>query len=138
MKTIVAVASQNKKVIFEHAGKCRNFIIYAIDEGIIESKKILELTKEETLHNASHNANNTFESSSLLDVDILLTRGIGNGLIQKLARQNVACYKIEETNPDTAIEKLINGTLEAFAPVANEKSGCNCNCGGGHNHGHHH
>jgi len=137
MKTIVAVASQNKKIIFEHAGKCRNFIIYAINEGVIESKKILELTKEETLHNTSHNGSSDFKSS-LLDVDILLTRGIGNGLIQKLARQNVACYKIEETDPDTAIDKLINGTLEAVAPVSHDKSGCNCSCGGGHGQGHHH
>jgi hypothetical protein len=52
----------------------------------------------------------------------------------------VACYKIEETDPDTAIDKLIKGTLEAVAPVSHEKSGCNCNCGGGHghNHGQHH
>jgi len=137
MKTIVAVASQNKKVIFEHAGKCRNFIIYTIENNSIESKKILELSKEETLHNASHNAVGTFESS-LLDVNILLTRGIGNGLIQKLASQNVACYKIEETDPDTAIHKLINGTLEAVAPVSHSTSGCNCNCGGGHGNHHHH
>jgi predicted Fe-Mo cluster-binding NifX family protein len=139
MKTIVAVASQNKKIIFEHAGKCRNFIIYTINDDIVESKKILELEKDETLHNASHNENKTF-TSTLFDVDILLTRGIGNGLIQKLARQNVACYKIEETDPDTAIDKLIKGTLEAVAPVSHEKSGCNCNCGGGHghNHGQHH
>jgi predicted Fe-Mo cluster-binding NifX family protein len=135
MKTIVAIASQNKKTIFEHAGKCRNFIIYTIYNNEIESKKVLELEKDETLHNVSHNQNINF-TSTLFDVDILLTRGIGNGLIQKLARQNVACYKIEETDPDTAIEKLLNGTLEAVAPVSHEKSGCNCNCGGGHKHHH--
>ncbi len=135
MKTIVAVASQNKKVIFEHAGKCRNFLIYTIIDTNIESKKILELTKEETLHNSSNREINS-NKSSLLDVDILLTRGIGNGLIQKLASQNIACYKIEETDPDTAINKLINGTLEAVSPVSYDKSGCNCNCGHGH-HDHH-
>ena len=129
MKTIVAVASQNKKIIFEHAGKCRNFIIYTINNSNIDSKKILELSKEETLHNTSHSTNNTIKNT-LLDADILLTRGIGSGLIQKLARQNVACYKIEETDPDIAIHKLINGTLEAVAPVSHDKTGCNCNCGG--------
>ena len=81
MKTIVAIASQNKKNIFEHAGKCRNFLIYSINKDVVESKKILELGKDETLHNASHNEGTTF-TSSLFDVDILLTRGIGNGLIQ--------------------------------------------------------
>jgi len=136
MKTIVAVASQNKKVIFEHAGKCRNFIIYTIDNGVVESKKLLELSKEETLHTSIHG--DATVKHSLYDADILLTRGIGKGLIQKLARYNVACYKIEETNPDTAIQKLINGTLEAVAPVSHEKSGCNCNCGGNHKHEHQH
>jgi len=86
-------------------------------------------------HSTSYNESNTF-TSNLFDVDILLTRGIGNGLIQKLAGQNVACYKIEEADPDTAIEKLIKGTLEAVAPVSHEKSGCNCNCRGKHGHNH--
>ncbi|WP_456377641.1 NifB/NifX family molybdenum-iron cluster-binding protein [Lutibacter sp.] len=135
MKTRVAVASQNKKIIFEHAGKCRNFIIYTIDGTSIESKRILELAKDETLHSTSHNENTNF-NEDLLDVDILLTRGIGNGLVQKLAKHNVACYKIEETDPDTAIDKLIKGTLEAVAPVSHNTSGCNCNCGGGHSHHH--
>jgi len=30
MKTIVAVTAQNRKTIFEHAGKCKNFLIYTI------------------------------------------------------------------------------------------------------------
>lgn len=133
MKTIVAVTSQNKKTIFEHAGKCRNFLIYTIDDNVVIDKKLLELSKEETLHNFFHQETNSMVTSSLFDIDILLTRGIGNGAIQKLAMQNVVCYKIEETDPDTAINKLINGTLEAMSPVSHDKSGCNC---GGHHHHH--
>ncbi|NLP59051.1 NifB/NifX family molybdenum-iron cluster-binding protein [Lutibacter sp. B1] len=130
MKTLVAITAQNKKTISEHAGKCRNFFIYTIDNNTIVNKKIVEFSKEETLHNIFQNEN----KSILLDVDILLTRSIGNGAILKLAKQNVACYKIDETDPDIAIKKLINGTLEAVAPVSHEKSGCNCNCGDGHHH----
>ena len=134
MKTIVAISAQNRKTIFEHAGRCRNFLIYTIEDGQITNKKLLELTQEETLHNVLHNPN---ESSVLFDVDIILTRGIGNGAIQKLAKHNVACYKIEETDPVAAIEKLINGTLEAIAPVSHENSGCNCNHEHSHNDKHH-
>ena len=135
MQTVVAVTSQNRKTIFEHAGKCRNFLIYTIADNIIINKKLLELSEEETLHHIFHKENsNTLTSSPLFDVDILLTRGIGDGAIQKLAMQNVVCYKIEETNPDTAINKLINGTLEAMSPVSHDKSGCSCNCGGQHHH----
>lgn len=135
MKTIVGVTAQNRKTIFEHAGKCKNFLIYTIDDNIVINKKLLELSEEETLHHFFHQKNSDANSAnSLFDVDILLTRGIGNGAIQKLAMQNVVCYKIEETDPDTAINKLINGTLEAMSPVSHDKSGCNCNCGGHHHH----
>jgi predicted Fe-Mo cluster-binding NifX family protein len=131
MKTLVAVTAQNRKTIFEHAGKCRNFLVYTIKDNIITDKKLLELKKEEVLHNILHEVNTT---SVLYDVDILLTRGIGNGAIQKLAKHNVACYKIEETDPDMAIDKLIKGTLEAVSPVSHEASSCNCNHHNHHNH----
>ncbi|HEY9220406.1 MAG TPA: NifB/NifX family molybdenum-iron cluster-binding protein [Lutibacter sp.] len=133
MKTVVAVTAQNRKTIFEHAGKCRNFLIYTIADNIVINKNLLELSAEETLHHFFHQENNN-AASSLFDIDILLTRGIGNGAIQKLAMQNVVCYKVEETDPDTAINKLINGTLEAMSPVSHDKSGCSCNCGGQHHH----
>lgn len=135
MKTIVAVTAQNRKTIFDHAGKCRNFLIYTIDNNVIVTEKLLELSEEETLHHFFHQENSdTNATSSLFDIDILLTRGIGEGAIQKLAMQNVVCYKIKETDPDIAINKLINGTLEAMSPVSHDKSGCGCNCGGQHHH----
>ncbi len=128
MKTIVAVTFQNKKTISSHAGKCRNYLIYTINNSIIESKKVLELTINETLHSYFHNENSS-KRHILFESDILLTKGIGTGAIEKLAKNGVACYKIEEDDPDYAVEKLINGTLEAMAPISNAVSGCNCNCG---------
>ena len=136
MKTIVAVAFQNKKTVFEHAGKCRNYLIYTINEAEIESKKLLELTKEETLHSFFHGENN-LKRNNLLEVDILLTKGIGTVAFDKLTRYGVTCYKIEENDPDEAINKLINGTLEAVSPVSYNKSGCNCNCRDKNNSYHH-
>lgn len=135
MKTTVAVTAQNRKTIFEHAGKCRNFLIYTIDDNVVINKSLLELSEKETLHHFFHDESSSAKAaSSLFDIDILLTRGIGEGAIQKLAMKNVVCYKIEEIDPDTAINKLINGTLEAMSPVSHDKSGCNCNCGGHHHH----
>ena len=128
MKTIVAVTFQNKKTVSSHAGKCRTYLIYTIHNSMVESKKLLELTIKETLHSFFHNENST-KRHILFESDILLTKGIGNGAIEKLAKNGVACYKIEESDPDIAIEKLINGTLEAMAPISNAVSGCSCNCG---------
>lgn len=128
MKNIVAVTFQNKKSIFNHTGKCRNYLIYTINGSIVESKRLLELSMKETLRSFFQDENEA-KKHILLESDILLTRGIGNGAIEKLAKYGVACYKVEESDPDIAIEKLINGTLEAMAPISNEVSGCNCNCG---------
>jgi predicted Fe-Mo cluster-binding NifX family protein len=135
MKTIVAVALQNKKTVFEHAEKCRNFLMFAIDDNVVVDKYLLELSKEETLYNLLHKeiSKNNF-ASSLFDIDILLARDIGEDAIQKLALENISCFRIEETDPDTAIKELINGTLEAMSPISLDKSGCNCNCGTEHRH----
>lgn len=132
MNTIVAITAQNKKEISEHAGKCLNFLIFTIDNNSIVKQRLLELTKEETLHAHFQKENNSTPKSVLFDVDILLTRGIGSSAIQKLANHNVICYKIEETDPNTAIKKLIDGTLEAISPISHAVSGCNCNCGTKH------
>lgn len=127
MKNVVAVTFQNKKSIFNHTGKCRNYLIYTINGAVVESKRLLELPINETLRSFFQNENK-IKKHILLECDILLTRGIGYGAIEKLSKYGIACYKIEETDPDIAIEKLINGTLEAMAPISNEISGCNCNC----------
>jgi len=103
MKTIVAVASQNFKTIFNHVGKCKKKLINATENNDIASKQKLSLTKEETLHDFFQNENHQL-GNILLESVIMLTRGIGNGAIQKLAKFNIICYKIEETNPDIVLE----------------------------------
>ena len=58
---------------------------------------------------------------------------------EKLAAKNVKAYIIQETDPDTAINKLIDGTLKAYVSdnehQSHDHAGCNCTCGGGgHSH----
>ncbi len=132
MKTTVAVTSQNNKTITKHAGECRNYLIYTIDNDTIISKKILELQKNESLKYTFHEDKNENPKNLLYDVDILLTGSIGKGGINRLANQNVIAYLVQEKDPDAAIDKLIKGTLEAFAPVSHAKGG---GCG---SHNHHH
>ena len=38
----IAITSQNKREITGHAGKCRKFWIYEINEGKISNKELLE------------------------------------------------------------------------------------------------
>jgi len=121
METIVAVTSQNKKTITKHAGECRNYLIYTIKNNEITSKKVMELHDNEILKYTFHEDRSANPKNLLYDVDILLTGSIGPGGVNRLANQNVTAYVIKEKDPDIAIEKLIKGTLEAFAPISHGK-----------------
>ena len=130
METIVAVTSQNKKTITKHAGECRNYLIYTIKNNEITSKKVMELHDNEILKYTFHEDKSANPKNLLYDVDILLTGSIGPGGVNRLANQNVTAYVIKEKDPDIAIEKLIKGTLEAFAPISHGKH----HHGNGHDH----
>jgi predicted Fe-Mo cluster-binding NifX family protein len=134
MSTRVAITAQNKKKISGHAGHCKNYLVYTIDDSGSYTHKLITLEDNETLHYTFHDDPSPKPHNIIFDMDVLLTQGIGQGAINRLAERNVTAYIIEEEEPEIAIKKLIDGTLEAFAPVNHRDShGC---CGHGH-HRHH-
>ena len=46
----IAVTSQNRKTVTEHAGKCRKFWIYDIKAGRVVSRQLVELGIEHSFH----------------------------------------------------------------------------------------
>ena len=126
MQTKVAVSSQNKRTITGHAGKCYHFYIYTIEEDGSYQKESLKLEKGNSLHDVLHGP---VENHPIFEMDILLTQSIGQGAVQKLASKNLRAHNIQEEDPDTAIKKLIEGTLQAYASAPHDHS---------HHHHHHH
>jgi len=140
MKAIIAVTTnKNGDKLAEHAGHGVYFKFYEIDEqeGLMGSE-LVKVDKEHVLHNLLHNPNVNPEEHKILQSQILLTGGIGMGAIHKLMNFGVRAYIIEETNPDEAVNQLINGTLKAVDPSQHEHSHHHQH-GGEHNcDGHHH
>ncbi|EIC29959.1 MULTISPECIES: NifB/NifX family molybdenum-iron cluster-binding protein [Methylomicrobium] len=69
----IAVASQNRKDITGHTGRCRKFWIYRIENGVVAGKELLELPKEQSFHESS-----PLELSPLDDdVQVLIAGGMG-------------------------------------------------------------
>ena len=118
----IAVASQNRKEITGHTGRCRKFWIYQIENNAVISKELLELPKEQSFHETS-----PWEPSSLDNVQVLIAGGMGTGLAQRLQQKNIQALITKETNPDQAVKDFLNGTLktEPFEPHEH-----------GHVHGH--
>ncbi len=116
----IAVASQNRKIITGHTGRCRKFWIYQIENGAIAEKELLELPKEQSFHDSS-----PWEPSPLDNVQVLIAGGMGTGLARRLQQRNIQALMTKETNPDQAVKDFLNGSLktEPFEP---------------HEHGHKH
>lgn len=74
----IAVASQNRREITGHTGRCRKFWIYQIEQDAIAGKELLELTKEQSFHETSG-----WEPSQLDDVEVLIAGGLARRLQKK-------------------------------------------------------
>ena len=124
----VAITAQNRKTVSSHAGACRNYFIYTINDDGSYEKELLELEKNELLRYTFHDDNSENPQNIIFKMDVILTGGIGQGAVKRLAQQNVMARIIKETDPDIAIEKFLNKTLAFFEPENHHQNG----------HHHHH
>jgi predicted Fe-Mo cluster-binding NifX family protein len=117
----IAVTAQNRKTVSSHAGACRNYFIYTINNDGSYEKELLELAKEESLRFTFHDDESENPQNKIFEMDVVLTGGIGQGGVKKLAQRNVIARVINETDPDVAIEKYLNRTLEFLEPENHHK-----------------
>ncbi len=102
----IAITSQNKREITEHAGWCRKFWIYEIFDGKINDKTLLELSKEQSFHDSS-----AHEPHPLDEVQVFITGGMGKGLVQRLKAKGIEPIMTNENEPDRAVAAYLEGTL---------------------------
>ena len=103
----IAVTSQNRKSITEHAGRCRKFWIFTTENNQIINRELLELPKEQAFHDSSPH-----ESHPLDDIDILITGGMGQGLVMRLEQKGIQGLVTKETQPEKAVLDFLNDSLE--------------------------
>jgi len=106
-KMIIAVTSQNKKSITQHAGRCRRFWIFKVDDGKVISKELLELEKDEVFHGYPPTADHPLDF-----IDVLIAGSLGQGLVNRLAAKGIKAMATKETDIDKAIEQFLDGSLE--------------------------
>ena len=107
----IAVCSQNRKTVTEHAGKCRKFWIYSVVQGEVTGKVLLELPLEQSLH-----ASPAHHSHPLDQVNVLIGGGMGSGLQQRLLQRGVQGVVTAETEPDQAVALFLAGALDSLPP----------------------
>ena len=117
----IAVCSQNRKTVTEHAGKCRKFWVYDVAQGRVLGRSLLELSIEQSFHEAKDG-----QAHPLDEVDVLITGSIGGGLQQRLKQRGILGVMTSETDLDQAVADFLAGKIEP-APAAG--AGCAHGCG---------
>lgn len=102
----IAITSQNRRTITEHAGKCRNFWLYDIEDKQIAGKRLVELPMEQSFH-ASHSG----LPGALSGINVLITAGMGGNLFRRLLDLGVQPLLACEEDPDRAIADFLAGCL---------------------------
>lgn len=103
----IAVTSQNRKTITEHAGRCRKFWIYDIEAGSVTGRNLIELSMEQSFHASQHQL-----AAPLTDIDVLITGSMGAGLHQRLRQGGIRPLITTEEDPDVAVAAYLAGRLE--------------------------
>ncbi len=115
----IAVTSQNRRTITEHAGRCRKFWIFDIDKEQITGCSLLELPKEQCFHECPGN-----ESHALDVVNVLISGGMGQGLVNRLARRGISSVITNEEDPKRAVLKYLEGSLQHQEVGTCQHEGC--------------
>ena len=64
----IAVTSQNRREITHHAGRCRNFRVFDVDDGRVTGQSLLELTREASYHDSLPRAPHPLDDIDLLQL----------------------------------------------------------------------
>ena len=100
----IAVTSQNRKNVTEHAGRCRKFWVFSVDGDKVVEKNLLELPKEQAFHDSSPH-----EAHPLDDIDVLITGGMGSGLSQRLEKKGIKALVTTDDDPEVAVSHYLSG-----------------------------
>ena len=107
----IAVTSQNRKTITEHAGRCRKFWVFSIENGNIIDKVLLQLPKEQSFHDSSPH-----QAHPLDEVDVLIAGDMGHGLIARLERKGIKALITKEKDPEKVVLSYLDGSLATERP----------------------
>ena len=103
----IAVTSQNRKTITGHAGSCRKFLVFTVEDNKITNKELHELPKEQAFR-----ASPSHMPHPLDNIDVFMTSGMGQGLIMRLANKGIQCVITREEDPDKAVTLYLCGSIK--------------------------
>ncbi len=114
----IAVSTDDGISICGHLGRVSKFFIYEVEGDAIISRGLREVTPvhgpndhHHDNHNHHHGGHGTL-ISSLLDCSVVITNGMGGGMIAALTDAGMDPVITGERDPDRAVKNYLDGALE--------------------------
>ena len=98
----IAITSQNRRSVTDHAGRCRRFWVYDVEDGQVTGRTLLELDKTDTLHAVSPAI-----PDALAAVDVLVSTGMCDNLVARLGRNGIEARQTTCDEPDVALREFL-------------------------------
>ena len=98
----IAITSQNRRTVTAHAGRCRRFWVYDVEDGQVRARTLLELDKMDTLHEVSPAI-----PGPLQGLDMLVSTGMCDNLVARLGRNRIEARRTDCEDPDAALQHLL-------------------------------
>ncbi|MEE4277735.1 MAG: NifB/NifX family molybdenum-iron cluster-binding protein [Halieaceae bacterium] len=98
----IAIASQNRRSVTDHVGRCRRFWIYQLDGESAAEGELLELPKEGTLHALAPDI-----PPALQGVNVLIAAEINDKLRQRLHRHGIEGRVSACSEPADALAEFV-------------------------------
>lgn len=102
----IAVSSQNQTGVTAHLGHCQKFWIYDVDNATVQTKELLQLSKDQSFHESSPQSPHPLDT-----VQVLISGSMGRGLVRRLESKGIQPIITPETDPDTAVTAYLAGSL---------------------------
>ena len=101
--TVIALTTQNRRNISNHAGRCRRFSLARLIQNKLQLPfEQVELEMEDTLRQSGDNL-----PEDLKGIDVLITGGIGQELTNRLLSQDIQVYVTNIQDPIEAVHSWV-------------------------------
>jgi predicted Fe-Mo cluster-binding NifX family protein len=107
----IAVSSQNQTQVTGHLGRCQKFWIYDVDGTTIQTKQLLQITKDRSFHESSPKDPHPLDA-----MQVLISGGMGRGLARRLEAKGIQPLITTETDLDAAVMAYLTNTLVVMTP----------------------
>lgn len=114
----IAITSQNKRNVSGHAGKTTRFVVFEVKDNKIVNKVLIELEKDNVLHEHFHGNPSPGYVHPILEMDVVITGSMGPGFPVKMKANGIDAIMTDEKEVDEVILKYLAGTLVRLQPNA--------------------